>query len=512
MRKRVLVVNTFFDEYRRTSGSPFRVPRAMGHVYLAGAFNRHTTDVRIFSEQYGGPLADLTLLAWPDMLVMTGVTSSFNRMRHLAAYARTLNPKVVVVAGGPAVRVLRKRSARYFDYACQGDIEELSEVAREVLGPSCVAEEMFPRYDLAEPGRFIGYVESTRHCNFACSFCSLTAENSRYQTYDLDFVRRQLDAVGNKQILFIDNNFYGKDLSYFRARVELARDYWRSGRIKGWSALVTGDFFAKPENLDLVAEAGCISLFSGVESFDTATLIAHRKRQNTIVPQVEMIRSCLKRGVLFNYGVMLDPSTRRLKDLHKEIRFIIETDEITLPAFFTLAIPLLGTPYFHDCVRNRRLLPGIRLRDLNGVTLALTPRDPLDSAVAFARDLVNLRGYRRSILRRTARFVKRYRRHLSPAQLAAAAGNAALTTVPGLASAPLSPRWRRPPQTFLASTEVLDPLFTPIMPLPARFEEYFRPTMVTDAEGNLADDVVDDLGRAFAPTGVADCGAVSAAE
>jgi hypothetical protein len=36
--------------------------------------------------------------------------------------------------------------------------------------------------------------------------------------------------------------------------------------------------------------------------------------------------------------------------------------------------------------------------------------------------------------------------------------------------------------------------------------------MVTDAKGNLADDVVDDLGRAFSPTGGADYGAVSAAE
>ena len=39
-RKRVLIVNVFLDEYRRLGGSPFRVPRAMGPVYLAGAFTR----------------------------------------------------------------------------------------------------------------------------------------------------------------------------------------------------------------------------------------------------------------------------------------------------------------------------------------------------------------------------------------------------------------------------------------------------------------------------------------
>ena len=107
MRKRVLVVNTFFDEYRRSSGSPHRVPSAMGPVYLAGAFNPHTVEVRTYNEQYSGPLRDAGLLAWPDLLVLTGLTSSFDRMLHVTAYARALNPSVIVAAGGPAIRALQ---------------------------------------------------------------------------------------------------------------------------------------------------------------------------------------------------------------------------------------------------------------------------------------------------------------------------------------------------------------------------------------------------------------------
>jgi hypothetical protein len=124
-RKRVLIVNAFFDEYRRTTGSPYRVPRAMGPVYLAGAFDAVRCDVRLYSEQYSGPLLDPALLGWPDMLVLTGVTSSFDRMLHLTAYARTLNERVVVVTGGPPVRALPQRARHFFDYACLGDIEEL---------------------------------------------------------------------------------------------------------------------------------------------------------------------------------------------------------------------------------------------------------------------------------------------------------------------------------------------------------------------------------------------------
>ena len=95
-RKRVLVVNAFLDEYRRTLGSPNRVPRAMGPVYLAGAFNPALWDVELYNEQYSGLLQNLRRLEGIDMLVLTGVTAALDRMRQLTAYARTLSPGVEI--------------------------------------------------------------------------------------------------------------------------------------------------------------------------------------------------------------------------------------------------------------------------------------------------------------------------------------------------------------------------------------------------------------------------------
>ena len=81
--KRVLIVNAFIDEYRRTRGSPHRVPRAMGPPYLAGVFAPERWDIRLYNEQYSGLLTDATLLGWPDLLVLTGVNTSFDRMKQL---------------------------------------------------------------------------------------------------------------------------------------------------------------------------------------------------------------------------------------------------------------------------------------------------------------------------------------------------------------------------------------------------------------------------------------------
>ena len=54
VRKRILIVNVFFDDFRRTTGSPNKVPQSMGPAYLAGAFSRETCDVRLYNAQRSG--------------------------------------------------------------------------------------------------------------------------------------------------------------------------------------------------------------------------------------------------------------------------------------------------------------------------------------------------------------------------------------------------------------------------------------------------------------------------
>ena len=65
-------------------------------------------------------------------------------MLQLTAYARTLNPGVVVAAGGPAVRALPEHSKQFFDYAMTGDVEDLGDVAEEIFGPGHTAPGILP--------------------------------------------------------------------------------------------------------------------------------------------------------------------------------------------------------------------------------------------------------------------------------------------------------------------------------------------------------------------------------
>jgi hopanoid C-2 methylase len=493
-RKRVLVVNCYFDDSRQPIRRTTKIPQAVGPIYLAGAFSRELCDVRCYTELASGPLEDEQLLSWPDMLVLTGLTNSFDRMMHLTAYARSKNSKVIVVAGGPTVRSLPLLSKKVFDYSCLGDIEELCEVITEAFGPEYVAETMIPRYDLAYWLGRIGYVETTRYCNFRCSFCSLTAEGRGYQTYDLDYIRRQILASGKRnRMFFLDNNFYGSDRNHFKAKLKLINEMRAAGQFNQWGALVTNDFYGRDENLKLIREAGCELLFSGLESFDNDWLRNFNKLQNTKAPQVEMISKSLNAGVVFSYGLMLDVTTRSVSDLRRELNFITGTPEITVPSFVTLSIPLLGTPYFYACLQNRTILPNTKLRDMDGTTVLQRPVDPIDEVVKFVDDIQSMKGFQGRVVKHAARFAKIYHAKLTKMQMILAVGAGLLVCAQPLTTSFTGFGWarKRPrPRTYISTTEPLDHMYTPAFRVDSRFERYFQPTMVTNAQGELHEDIL----------------------
>lgn len=493
-QKRILVVNCYFDYTRRSVPRPLKVPQSMAPVYLAGVFSAELCDVRIYNEQYSGPLENEHVFSWPDMLVLTGLTSAFDRMLHLTAYARTKNPDVIVVAGGSAIRALPNYSQRFFDYICCGDIEEMREVIIDAFGETYMAQEMLPRYDLLPQAQRVGYVETSRNCNFRCPFCVLTGEGAGYKKLDLELIRKQIIAMGKKKhILFLDNNFYGNDRMYFLERLELIKDMRKDGFFSDWGALVTSDFFFKDENLELVRDAGCFGLFTGVEAFDTQWL-KKNKIQNIRFSQVDLIRKCLDAGIVFNYGLIIDVTTRSIANLRQELDFITDTPDITLPAYLVPPIPILGTPFFYDCLNKGSILPETKLRDLDSVTLSLQPLDNIDEVADFLRNILSFRGYRLRALRHSLGFLKRYRSKLDKFQLIVALNSTLMLCAETLVT---SCSWigsqRKRNHTHISTREPLDDVYTPAFCVDSSYEDYFKPTMVTDKTGCLSEELTEDI-------------------
>jgi hypothetical protein len=493
-RKRILVVNCYFDDTRLPVPRRGKLVQATAPIYLAGAFAPELCEVRLYNEQYDGPISPVTL-AWPDMLVLSGLTNSFDRMLHLTAYARSQNPRVVVVAGGPAVRALPLYSRRFFDYACEGDIEQMQDVICDAFGTHYVAEQMAPRFELANWLKNGAYVETTRNCNFRCAFCTIAAEGRPYTAYSCDSIRRDIVAAGyNRLLVLTDNNCYGNSSGSFAERAALLRELHEKQCFGRWGGCVTNDFFLNPHNIELARQSGCIALFSGVESFDSGWLRSMNKLQNTVGQQNAVIGECLAAGILFFYGLIFDTTRRTVADLRQELDFILHDSRIPFPTFFAVPIPLPRTRFFYECLEEGLILPNTRWRDLDPTTISLRTASPLAEAVDLVRDLQSLRGYRAAVVRHTTQFFRTHR-NLDRLQQAILLNNVwqqATYEIGSTVGGWLRGVWRGR-RSHVSSTEILDAVYSPAIHLDAEYESYFRPTRLTDATGSLADELEPDL-------------------
>jgi hopanoid C-2 methylase len=498
MKKRILIINCYFPELRKPVKLSSEIPNTLAPVLLAGAFNDALCEIKIYNEVSSGFLEVYArdLLSWPDMVVLTGLTFSLDRLRQLTAYFRHLRPGVVIVGGGQAVRAFPKYAATFLDYACLGDVEQMVSVAKEVFGKDYGSMAMEPRYDLAYWMKYmVGYAESSRNCNFKCSFCSLTGEGGKFVKSDLDYMRRQIKAMGKRHFLyFLDNQFYGNDRALFLEKLKVLKELRKEGYFKYWCGILTNDFLWNDENILMAKESGCFSLFIGVESFDQDWLQLVSKKQNMRQEQVALIRKCMDVGILFQYGLVYDPTERPLESMRRELEYICSNPEVPTPLFFFAAIPFPGTPFFHDKLAKRHILPWTKVRDLESSTLSLRPVEgSLEASGAFIKDTKYFIGFRNRIMKHQMRFLVKHRSKLSLSQLMVTSLSTLRLFAP-YAFANLRNLGSKPTQrTHISTTEALDSVYTPYMQMPQQYASYFQPTYLTDALGEPNALVRDDL-------------------
>lgn len=498
-KRRVLIVNCYWPETRVAMQLPGEMPMPLAPVHLAGHFAPDRWEIRLYNEVANGHLEIFApeLLDWPEVVVFCGLTAAFDRFLHLSAYFRTRNPAIVTIAGGVAVRLLPTYAAAHFDYACRGDVEEIREVITEAFGADHVAHDPIPRYDLCDwMGHWIGYAESSRNCNFKCSFCTLTADALPWRGTDAALFERHLEAMGPRVLLHIaDNQFAGAGRDAFAERLEVLKRARAKGLFRWWAGFVTDAFLWDEDNLRRAKESGCISLLIGVESFDADWLRRMNKVQNVRESQQALIRRCLDAGILFLYGLVFDPSERRVDEMERELDIIAADPTITAPAFIFAATPYPGTPFFADRFERGMILPSTKVRDLEGSTLNLRALDGEERAAEFLRTTKNLVGRRGRFLAHQLRFHWHYLQAFEPqVHLSAALTFGSITMPQALSNTKYLFR-RRVERTHIGTTDILDPAYTPRHAVDPRYAHYFNPTMVTLADGSLNPVIADDLLR-----------------
>src|SRR5947209_6504136 len=230
-----------------------------------------------------------------DIVGLTGMTVQRDRMREILVELRDRG--VFTVVGGPWVSVVEDAFPGLVDVVFVGEAEEtwprfLEDWARgehqaryEQAEKTDMTKVPLPRYDLVKFREYaIGCVQTSRGCPFQCEFCDIIVifgRKPRIKTPEM--VVAEIDAqhrLGVRLIFLVDDNFIGnKKAAKVILRAIIAWQH-RHGYPLAFFTEASLDLAEDDELMRLMAEAGMVAVFIGIESPDEQALRETKKFKN----------------------------------------------------------------------------------------------------------------------------------------------------------------------------------------------------------------------------------------
>jgi radical SAM superfamily enzyme YgiQ (UPF0313 family) len=258
---------------------------------------------------------------WAD-LVMTGgmLPQQFDTLE-IIDLCRVCEKPVAV--GGPAVssspHIYRKANFRVLGEA-EGIIDKFVEAWEGGVREGLFEAEKFqvdvtktpiPRFDLLKFENYLHIgVQFSRGCPFTCEFCDIIELYGRLpRTKTNSQILSELEALyqlGYRgHIDFVDDNLIGNKKAIKAFLPDLAK--WLEARDCPFEFTTEAsiNLADDPELLTMLNVANFVGVFVGIESPDTATLIAMRKKQNTRRSIANSIHKLYAAGLFVTAGFIV---------------------------------------------------------------------------------------------------------------------------------------------------------------------------------------------------------------
>ncbi len=500
-RRRAIVICTHLRPGRDKRRSRYFMQTIAG-LHVGSLIDRSQFDVELYHEDWHGPF-DPAACGQYDIAFLSGLQPDFDRMRQLAYYFRRCG--VTVVGGGSICTSFPEFAATFFDAVCAGGVDSVPAVVRDYLrgtlrpiyrSPATAISDYAVDYRLFAASGIspsLHLIEASRGCRFKCSFCVIPAEVGGHAAFALSRIAEAIDdAIATSPrfsfrrwypiILFPDNNF-SDDRAHMLAVCDIMR---RNRKVRGWAALVTQNVLHDRALVRQLADAKCVGLFAGLESLDEEMLRRYNKTQNlsrrfNVIDDVAYAESL---GVSIAYGYLFDPRHQTAAEMERQIRAIADNPLMPMPVYLSVVAPLAGTASFWDDLAAGSLAPNLRLRDLDGETIAYRQLADTEEALAGFVERIFRRPW--SVISPTGILVKTLRRivrsrSLNPIRWYITAG-ANLHCYLWSQATPSQPR------SYLAGTDALDPQYfeRPADLTDADRLRYFEPIALTDGHGAAA--------------------------
>ena len=313
---------------------------------------------------------DFDALEGFDIVGLTGMTVQRDRMREILEDLHARG--IFTVIGGPWISVAEGWFDGLVDVTFVGEAEEtwprfLEEWSRgehaeryEQAEKSDMAKVPPPRFDLVPFREYaMGCIQTSRGCPFQCEFCDIIVifgRKPRIKTPEQ--VVAEVDAqhkLGARVIFLVDDNFIGNKKAakvILRALVDWQH---RHGYPLAFFTEASLDLADDDELMALMADAGMVAVFIGIESPDEAALRETKKFQNvraggTIVEKVHRVQAA---GMEVYAGMIVGFDHDDETVFDRQYAFLQQSRVVVAMAGMLSAIP--KTPLYERLERDGRL-------------------------------------------------------------------------------------------------------------------------------------------------------------
>lgn len=302
--------------------------------------------IRIVDEQVGRIPFDED---W-DLVGITAMTAAAPRAYAIADRFR--DRRVPVVLGGMHATFLPDEALGHVDAVCVGDAEgvwprivkdarsgRLQRVYRSDGRPALSGLRPLPRHLL--PRRRYGTVQAvqaTRGCPNRCSFCAVSAYHGGVQRQrPVEEVVAEVASLPERFFIFVDDSLTA-DSRYARRLFAALRPL---GKL--WVSQATLQIADDAALVRTAAEAGCIGLFVGLETFSGRNLGSVDKDFNRVDDYRDRVRFLHAHGIGVEAGIVFGFDGDDVGVFRRTLRFLddLEIDMVQV----SILTPLPGTPF-----------------------------------------------------------------------------------------------------------------------------------------------------------------------
>jgi radical SAM superfamily enzyme YgiQ (UPF0313 family) len=310
-------------------------------------------------------------LDWADLVMTGGMLPQQIDTRNVIAHAHRRGKPVAV--GGPDVTSSP-------DFYSAADFQVLGE-AEGVIADFIAAWESgarrgqfaaekfaidvtrtpIPRFDLLKRSQYAYCsVQFSRGCPFTCEFCDIIELYGRVpRTKTAPQILAELDALyrlGHRgHVDFVDDNFIGNKKAVKAFLPHLIAWQKEHGYPFEFSTEASINVADDDALLALMREANFFTLFIGIESPDTDTLVSMQKKQNTRRALAECVHKIYRAGMFVNAGFIIGFDSEKA-NVASEMSAFIEAAAIA-GCTVGLLVALPGTQLTRRLAREGRLFP-----------------------------------------------------------------------------------------------------------------------------------------------------------